>query len=427
MSGEADEAGMLTARQAAARLGVKLETLYAYVSRGALASHRPAGRRRGSRFDPSEVEALARRRRRPTSSGTLEVRLAQGLTSIEDERLCYRGLDAGQLARSRPFESVAAWFWGEERAFEGDDAFVSDWRADEHAIVVGRAAQAALPEGCTAADRIRVIVPAIATMDALRYDLAADSVRAAGRNLISAIVECLPALGPVCDQPLVLPDGAALHDTLAVRFWNRLSPERPAAGALAVLNAALVLLCDHGLAASTLAARVAASVRADPYAVVGSGLGVTSGSAHGAASAPAYRVLAEIGRAEHAVTRLAQILREDKFMPGFGHLIYSGWDPRAELLFELMRASGLDADRLATAEAVLEVIGRRAPVKPNVDFALAAFAFATGMDASAGEAIFSTARVVGWLGHAIEEYSEPPLRFRPRAQYIGPAYTGETF
>jgi len=28
-------------------------------------------------------------------------------------------------------------------------------------------------------------------------------------------------------------------------------------------------------------------------------------------------------------------------------------------------------------------------------------------------------RVAGWLAHAAEEYQEAPLRFRPRARYVG--------
>ena len=58
------------------------------------------------------------------------------------------------------------------------------------------------------------------------------------------------------------------------------------------LSAALVLLADHELAASTLAARAAASVRADPYAVVGTGLGAVSGALHGGASLGAETLMA---------------------------------------------------------------------------------------------------------------------------------------
>jgi citrate synthase len=70
---------------------------------------------------------------------------------------------------------------------------------------------------------------------------------------------------------------------------------------------------------------------------------------------------------------------------------------------------------------VLASAGRRVPVAPNVDTALAAFGHVTGMPVDAGEAIFAIARSIGWIAHALEEYDAAPLRFRPRARYVGPA------
>src|SRR5258708_37582327 len=59
---------MLTTEEAARRLGVKVPTLYAYVSRGLLESHPDPGRR-GSLFDLEDIEGLAARSRggRPTA------------------------------------------------------------------------------------------------------------------------------------------------------------------------------------------------------------------------------------------------------------------------------------------------------------------------------------------------------------------------
>lgn len=407
----------LSARQAADRLGIKIETLYAYVSRGMLESLPAEGGRRGSSFDAREVERLARGRRGRGKVGGIEVTLSSGLTLIENDRVGYRGFDAGWLARSCSFESVAELLWGGD---EPDADSASTWGADPAAVEAGRLAQSALPDGTSFADRIRLTIGAIAPTDALRYDMRPESVRCAGRALISAMVECLPEIGPPCTRALELDGGGRAGDSIATRLWNRLSPEPARDGCIELLNAALVLVADHGLAASTFAARIAASVHADPYAVVATGLGVISGSLHGAASAPAYRILAEIGSAERAVPGVAEVLRRDKRVPGFGHLIYKGWDPRAVVLLDMLRSADVDADRLATCEAVLEVLGQRAPVKPNVDFLLASIAFTTGMDAAAGEAIFSVARAAGWIAHALEEYDEAPVRFRPRAHYTGP-------
>ena len=150
------------------------------------------------------------------------------------------------------------------------------------------------------------------------------------------------------------------------------------------------------------------------------GATVVIGYSGGADSTCLLHMIAEIGTADRAVPGIAEVLRRDKRIPGFGHLIYTGWDPRAAVLLKMLQEADVDADRLATCEAVLEVLGQRAPVKPNVDFLLASIAFTTGMDAAAGEAIFAIARSAGWIAHALEEYDEAPVRFRPRAHYTGP-------
>ncbi|HBF82952.1 MAG TPA: citrate synthase, partial [Streptomyces sp.] len=111
--------------------------------------------------------------------------------------------------------------------------------------------------------------------------------------------------------------------------WPRLS-DVPADGAsLDVLDTALSLLADHDLAASTLAARVAASAHAHPYAVVSAGLGVLEGPLHGAASGLAHRMLTEVVDRGSAAPVVADHLRTGRRVPGLGHRLYTGEDPRA--------------------------------------------------------------------------------------------------
>src|SRR5262249_56774974 len=97
------------------------------------------------------------------------------------------------------------------------------------------------------------------------------------------------------------------------------------------LGAALVLLADHELAASTFAARVAASVRADPYAVVATGLGAVGGPLHGGASFGAEVMLRSAARATDAARAVGDLLRRGGRVPGFGHHVYPGACPRAGL------------------------------------------------------------------------------------------------
>jgi citrate synthase len=184
------------------------------------------------------------------------------------------------------------------------------------------------------------------------------------------------------------------------------------------MNAALVLLADHELAASTLAVRVAASTRADPYAAVTAGLATISGPYHGAASRLARRVL-DRAQATSSDVALAEAFERNGLYPGFGHQLYERGDPRARVLLDLLHGAWPGNRRLAQVDALIAAARRRGEL-PNVDLALAALGHVAGMAPDAGEAVFTIARTAGWLAHAFEEYDEPVLRFRPRAQYREP-------
>jgi citrate synthase len=406
-----DEGRRLSAAEAAARLGVKPATLYAYVSRGLLGRERAPGRRT-STFDPAEIERLTRRRsdrrgRRPAGELVVE----SGLTAIEGGALWYRGLPATELAATRTFEEVAEWLW--RGRFPGP----ARWRAGQAALAAGRRAQAALPEGALPLERLQVIAAALAAGDDLRLELHPDAVTATGRALVAGLAGCLPRLGrrPAADAGI------------AARLWSCLAPLDPDPALLAVLDAALVLLADHELAASTLAARVAASVRADPCAVASAGLATLSGGLHGGASLAVEALLAEIQRPgltpRQAGTRahrvLGERLRRGERLRGFGHPLYPDGDPRAAWLLARLRRAAGPSPRLAVVDALLDATRRRDLPPPNVDLALAALGHVAEMTRGAGEAIFAVARVAGWLAHALEEYDRAvPIRLR--AVYTGP-------
>jgi citrate synthase len=184
------------------------------------------------------------------------------------------------------------------------------------------------------------------------------------------------------------------------------------------VSAALVLLADHELAASTLAVRAAASVRADPYAVVGTGLGAMSGALHGGASLGAETLIAAASGPGDVPRVVAELLRRGEKVPGFGHPVYRGGDPRAVVLLELVRRAAPKSGQLAMAEAVLAEVRQKSLPAPNIDFALATLTRVAGMVRGAGETIFAVARTAGWIAHAFEAYvGDGPLR--PRAVYTG--------
>ena len=406
-------ADYLTAAEAARRLGVKPATLYAYVSRGVLSRVRaPDGRT--SLFGAEEVEQLARRGRPRRPAGVADITVESAITEITGDSLRFRGLDATRLAVSRTFEEVAELLWTGEFP-SGRESGREPWRARPAALAAGRAAQAALPAGTLPLERLQVIVPAMAATDPLRLQLDRPAVIAAGQNIIAGMVDCLP--GDVT---------SAAGEPVAGRLWSRLragngpgnGQGRPAPGLMRALSAALVLLADHELAASTLAARAAASVRADPYAVVGTGLGAMSGALHGGASLGAETLMAAARGPEDVPRVVAELLRRGEKVPGFGHFVYRGGDPRAILLLDLVRRAAPKSGQLAVADAVFAEVRHKSLPEPNIDFAIATLVRVAGMVRGAGEAIFAVARTAGWIAHALEAYSGPgPLR--PRAVYTG--------
>ncbi|MEV0718794.1 citrate synthase [Asanoa sp. NPDC050611] len=390
--------GWLTAAEAAERLGVKPATLYAYVSRGVLARRRsPAGQ---SLFDPTEVERLARRGRPRRTTGASEVVIESGITALGADRPFYRGRDALDLAAGASFEEVAEGLW--------TGSFTAgrrDWRAGEPALAAGRAAAAALPPNVLPLDRIQAILPALAATDPLRGNLDPAAVVDVGRALIGGIVDCLPPAGEPGDT------------SIAARLAARLGAEDRFVDGV---RTALVLLADHELAASTLAARVAASVHADPYAVVATGLATVSGALHGGASLGAEALLDAVADPAGADEAIGLRLRRGERIPGFGHAVYKSGDGRAGVLLNRITTAAPDHPVLAGANALLAAAARRRLPEPNIDFALATLTRAAGLPTGSGEAIFAIARIAGWLAHAMEEYERrTPLRLR--AVYIGPA------
>lgn len=367
---------MLTTNQAARRLGVKPATVYSYVSRGLLTSKKV---NRSSMFDVTEVEELAQRTGARGAVAAVTDRIRTRISLLENDRLYYRGRSVPELASTRRFEDVAHWLWTEIDSTgmqfpEGQEIWM------------------ALPESATLTDRIRVAVAIAGAGDPLRFDL--DRGITTAKSLIADVVESLPLIGR--------PQGT----DIAERLWARLSPKPPQPD---LLNAALILLADHDLAISTMAARVAASAHAHPYAVVSAGLGAMEGQKHGAATTVAHRFL--LRAASDPMSALAEQLRAGLPIPGFGHRVYECRDPRAEHLLALLRAHGeLVADK---------VIATQPQTFPNVDLALAQLTLMFEMPPDAGEAIFAIARIVGWIAHAMEEYREPGLRFRALGVYTG--------
>jgi citrate synthase len=381
---------MLTTEEAARRLGVKVATLYAYVSRGVLTSQRdPSGR--GSLFDLDDVEALATRSRGGRQTATRLATITTGVTQLnEDLGPIYRGRRATDLAaRGATFEEVAELLWQSDGDGDGD------WRTPE---------LGPCPLSQTF-DRLRWALVVCGAHDPLRSDLRPSAVARAARRSAAALAD---AVAPA--------DPSDAHSSIAARLAARLTPSTSVAPVPTdAVNTALVLLADHELATSTMAVRVAASVRADPYDALLAGLATLAGPLHGGASQMAYELLV-VAERDGAVRALNAVLREQGRLPGFGHTVYKRGDPRFGALLALAEPSMSDEQRAVLHEVIALAAAHDVPL-PNCDLALAALSWGTGMASDSGRTIFAVARVAGWAAHYMEELAERPLRFRARAVY----------
>jgi citrate synthase len=418
----------LTAEQTAARLGIKLETLYAYVARGRLGRTRGPD---GSAFDPLEVERFAAARRPRAapavgselhghSDGRPLMVIETDLALIEDDRLFYRGRDVTDLAAHESFEQVAHWI------LSGVDDPEARFQAHSAAVAQARSVTDAMPASATLRDRQQVAVTTLAALDPLRHSLDPAAVVSAGEALVAGMVAVLPDAGPVAGPSLDrAADHAADHSDkppgprIADLLWSKLSPRPAHPAGITALNGALVLLIDHDMSISTLAARAAASARANVYALVTAGLGALDSLLHGNASVEAARMLARIVRGEAPERVVADtVAARGGAVPGFGQPLYSGIDPRARAILGMLADVEGAQPVLEAAERTARVVTVRTAAQPNVDFALGALTLATGMEPDAGEVIFATARSVGWIAHALAEYRERPLRLRPVGRYV---------
>jgi len=392
----------LTAAQAAARLGVKPESLYAYVSRGLLSRERDAS---GSWFDPLEVEAFALRRRRvapravESSGGGMPLMvLDTSLAHLEDDELFYRERSAARLARESTFEDVVRWLW-QAPVLRGPDG-VDLTRARRTVATLGDAA--------TPLDRLLVAVTALASTDPLRDDPSAAALARVGARLLVGL-------------PATLTDDSTAGGSIADTLWRALAAHQRPDGARLV-DAALILVVDHDLAVSTLAARVAASARGSAYAIVTAALGAFDAPLHGHASRDAVRMLRAVQGGQSPAAAIARAVRDGgRGIPGFGQSMYAGGDMRAAVLLELLGDTPGGEEVAGLVAAVHAEVARHADIRPNLDLALAALALWGDMGEDAGAVVFAIGRLAGWIAHAIDEFDQRPMRLRPRGRYVGPA------
>jgi citrate synthase len=388
----------LTAQQAAAALGVRPQTLYAYVRRGLIRSEAAAGRER--RYHAEDVTRL--RRKRDGDPGlAAEAALSFGapvldsaITLILEDRLYYRGQDACALARHASIRSVAALLWQADAAA----IFAPD---NLPPLRAGFAAAGEAVAGLAPIERCLALLPIAAAADARALDLTQAAVARSGARILRLLTAIVARVEP----------SARPVDAVLAEAWGLGAAARP------LLRAALILCADHELNVSAFAARCVASALANPYNAVIAGIAALQGARHGGASERADAFLGEALAAAEPEALVAAYLRRGERLPSFGHHLYRGEDPRARLLLELLDEQ--DAPLVAAARRIAAAVAALVGRAPNIDFALALLRRSLGLPEGAALALFVIGRSLGWVAQAQEQYASDRL-IRPRARYVGP-------
>lgn len=335
------------------------------------------------------------------------------IASVDGEKgeLRYRGRKVDELIGQTTFEELASFIWNGNKK---DVDFISIRKLPDH---VERVIDT-LPMEISIMDAIRTAVSAFAhqSFKELPMDEQAVTLTAALPVIIARHYRKQQGL------PVVEPDPNLNHT--ANYLWM-LTGEIPSAAQVEALETYLNLTMEHGLNASTFAARVTISTESDITAAVTSALGTMKGPLHGGAPSGVIDLLEEIREVGDVKTVIEKKLSANERIMGFGHRVYKTEDPRSILLREkCLSLHGKDEwlDLATKAEKeIIELLDIHKPGRKlytNVEFYAAAIMRSIEMPSELFTPTFSAARIVGWTAHAIEQISDNTI-FRPQSIYVG--------
>lgn len=340
------------------------------------------------------------------------------LSEVDGEagRLVIGGYEVEALTGRVTFEDVCALLWdgalptAEQREHVRQD--LADARVRAASLLPDLGNALALPDG----------------MDALRAAMAhlVPAQGAASASIVgAAAVFAAGWLRTQMGQPPVAPDASLPH---AADYLRMIAGVPAAAPLVAGLDAYLVTVSDHGLNASTFAARVVTSTGSDPVSAVVAAIGALKGPLHGGAPGPVLDMLDAIGAPDRAAAWIEGELAAGRRIMGMGHRIYRVRDPRAAVLeraVAALEAAGHTTSRLALARAVERVaesaLAAKYPDRPlraNVEFYTSVLLDAVGLPRALFSPTFAVSRAAGWCAHVAEQRAVGKL-IRPASRYVG--------
>jgi citrate synthase len=359
------------------------------------------------------------------SKGGLEgiVAAKTGVSCIngQEGRLFYRGIDINELAAHSTFEETTALLWygklPNARQRKSFDSKIKNNRLIPNEVV---SILLDLPKRNTPMGALRTAVSASAAYDPNEGDNSLE----ANVNKSTRLTATLPTIVAAWDRIRnglwpVTPSNELGH---AANFLYMLTGKEPSPEAARALDVALILHADHGLNASTFAARITASTLSNLHSSIVSAIGTLKGSLHGGANEQVMRMLLEIGSVDRAEAYMQSAIASKKKIMGFGHRVYKADDPRAYWLRKMSQEVGEASGNtiwFEMSERIRELVQNHRNLPVNVDFYSASLYYTLGIPIDLFTPLFAISRVSGWTAHVYEQYSDNRL-IRPESEYVGP-------
>lgn len=345
------------------------------------------------------------------------------LSSVDGEasKLSYRGIQIQELIAKSSFEEVVFLLFFRKLPNRTElDAFTRELASlrnvpDEILNFLNEFPSSANPMAI-----LRTMVSALGLFDPHADANSKEANLQKAKRLVAALPTIVAAFHRVRQKlPVVHPK--RVHSQ-AENFLSMLHGKPAPPAHVRALDQYLIMLADHGLNASTFAARVTIATESDIYSAVTSAVGTLKGDLHGSANQRAMEMFLSVGSPENAAACVQSLFDQKKKIMGFGHRIYKKEDPRAPQFREIAEQLTRGTENEKWYKVALEVekaVRKVKPIPPNVDFYSSIVMHAVGIPVDFFTTIFAMSRVAGWTAHVLEQLENNRL-IRPEAEYIGP-------
>jgi citrate synthase len=354
--------------------------------------------------------------------GIIAAKTAISYIDGQNGRLFYQGIEINELAEHSSFEETIYLLWHgtlpTRQQLDDLDRQLKEQRGipDELIQIMQQ-----FPKDATPMEVLRTAVSALAAFVPDSENTAHATLVQHAICLTASIPSIIAAWARIRQGKEVLQPRADLNH--AANFLYMINGEVPNERAARVLDIALILHADHGLNASTFAARVTASTLSDMFSAITSAIGALRGPLHGGANEQVMRMLNEIQAPDQVISWLDDALANKKKISGFGHRVYRADDPRALILRRISQEVGEannDPHWYDLSDRIEQRMGELKPNLPiNVDFYSASTYHVLGIPTDLFTPIFAISRVAGWTAHVIEQIANNRI-MRPESLYTGP-------